>query len=76
MIYYLTQGRKFVDSYQGNTFWGYKKQMENLAELIKEHIDQAIPYFGDNFYLYRDKLKFSQREYNNKYMEYNLKKTK
>lgn len=63
MIYYLTQGHKFIDSFNGNLFWGNKKQFEELATLLKEYIGQSAPYFGNNFHEYREELLFAQRKY-------------
>lgn len=65
MIYFLSQGKDFVDSYEGNLFWGKKKQFEGLANLLKEYIDQITPYFGDDFEKYASDLMFAQSDYNN-----------
>lgn len=63
MIYYLTQGQKFIDFFRGNTFWGKKKQFEELANLLKEYVSQSAPYFGDNFHDYREELLSAQRKH-------------
>lgn len=63
MIYYLTREQKFIDFYNGNLFWGKNKQFEKLAKLLKDYINQITPYFGDNFYDYREDLLSAQRNY-------------
>jgi len=63
MIYYLTQEQKFIDFYRGNTFWGKKKQFEELVGLLKEYVNQSAPYFGDKFHDYREELLSAQRKH-------------
>jgi len=63
MIYYLTQEQKFIDFYKGNTFWGKKKQFEELADLLKGYASQSASYFGDNFHDYREQLLSAQRKH-------------
>jgi hypothetical protein len=63
MIYYLSHEQKFIDFYRGNTFWGRKKQFEELAGLLKEYVTQSAPYFGDNFHNYREDLLSAQSKH-------------
>jgi hypothetical protein len=63
MIYYLTQGQKFIDFHRGNRFWEKNKQFDELAKLLKEYINQITPYFGDNFHDYREELLSAQRNH-------------
>ncbi|SRR5258706_668403 len=63
MIYYLTQGQKFIGVFEGNLFWKKKKQLEETANLLKDYISQSVPYFGNNFQDYREELLSAQRKY-------------
>ena len=63
MIYFLSQGENFIGSYEGNLFWGKKKQFEILTNLLKEYIDQITPYFGNNFKNYRNDLMLAGKKY-------------
>lgn len=64
MIYYISQGHIFISSFKGNLFWGRKKQFERYSNLLREYIDQIAPYFGDDFYKYKDDLLSAQKRYN------------
>jgi hypothetical protein len=64
MIYFLSQGQIFVDSYKGNFSQEKKGQFERLASLTKEHIDEITPYFGDDFEKYKKDLILAQKKYN------------
>ena len=69
MIYFLSHGQNFIDSYDGNFFWGKKKQFERLASLLNEYIDQITPYFGDDFWKYAGDLMLAQVQCTNLGME-------
>ena len=63
MIYFLSQGKQFVGPFEGNLFWGKKKQYEELAALLREYIDQITPYFGNDFDNYKNELLTAQRDH-------------
>lgn len=65
MIYYLSHEQKFIDFYRGNTFWGRKRQFEELASLLKTYVSQIAPYFGENFLDHRDALISAQSKHFN-----------
>jgi len=65
MIYFLSQKQNFIGDFNGNLFWGKKKQFERLAGLVKEYIDQITPFFGSDFKKYQAELLVAQKEYNN-----------
>ncbi|MBE0681576.1 MAG: hypothetical protein IH589_06650 [Anaerolineales bacterium] len=57
MIYFLSKGKNFVGSFNGNHFWNKKRQFERMAVLLNEYLDQIVPYFGKNLY-YESKVEF------------------
>jgi hypothetical protein len=65
MIYYLTNGRVFVGEYPKNLFNNRRKRFEQLANLLKEYINQIRPFFGKDFDKYKHELILARRKYNN-----------
>lgn len=63
MVYFLSRGQKFIDSFKGSLAWGKKKQYLELAELLRNYLDQITPYFGNNFHDHREDLLSAQRAY-------------
>jgi hypothetical protein len=63
MIYFLSHEQNFIGPYEGNLFWGRKKQFERLASLLKEYIDQITPYFGNDFEKYKSDLMSAGKKY-------------
>ena len=76
VIYYLTQGQKFIDFYNGNLFWGKNKQFQELAKLLKDYIEQITPYFGNRFHAYREDLLSAQRDHFRLAAEHRMKENK
>lgn len=65
MIYFLSGGNNFMGPFEGNTFWGKKKQFTRLAGLLKEYIDQITPCFGEDFEKYKSDILCAEEKYNN-----------
>jgi hypothetical protein len=63
MICFLSQGKNVVKPYEGNLFWGKRKQFEILASLLKEYIDRITPFFGRDFQKHKFDLMFAQSKY-------------
>ena len=64
MIYFLSQGQEFLSPFEGNLFWGKKKQLKEMASLLQEHVDKMCVYFGESFDEYRAELLSAQKKYN------------
>jgi hypothetical protein len=63
LIYYLSKGQKFIGKFEGD-YKDRKKQLERLASLLKEYIDQITPYFENyEFQRYKSDLLKAQQEY-------------
>ena len=65
MIYFLSEGKNIVESYQGNLAWSKRKQFERLAGLLRTYIDQIAPYFRSTYDEHKAKLKEGERQYFN-----------
>lgn len=63
IIYYLSQGETFPGMFEGNAH-DRKGQLARLSVLLKEHIDQILPYFRPAvFPKYHDELLLAQQQY-------------
>jgi hypothetical protein len=70
MIYYVSKGQKFIGLFNKDFYHSRKKQFGALSDLMKEYIDQLLPYFdGYEFQGYKSDLLAAQREYNNLLVE-------
>lgn len=72
IIYYIT--KKFVGRFYGDIYKkgddDRKKQFSELADLLKEYLDQITPYFGiDEYQKHKDELFTAQKEYLNRWMK-------
>jgi hypothetical protein len=76
MIYFLSEGRVFTGSFEGNLAWSKKKQYERLSRLLNEYIDQITPYFGNDFEKHKSSLMLAQKEYNQLLFKRYVMKTK
>ena len=63
MIYFLSQGQNVIGPYEGNLFWGKKKQYQRLASLLEEYIDQITLYFGNDFQKYKEEMISAGKKY-------------
>ena len=63
MIYFLSQGQNVIGPYEGNLFWGKKKQYQRLATLLEKYIDQITLYFGSDFQKYKEELILAGKKY-------------
>lgn len=68
LVYFLSQGQKFIGGFEGSLFWEKSKQFERLANLLKVYLDEITPYFGDEFPKYRAELLSAQMLYNEKFV--------
>ncbi len=50
VIYYLSKGKTFIGKFEGDPFRDKKGQIERLANLLKENIDQILPCFEINWF--------------------------
>ncbi len=71
MIFYLSQGKKFIDFPVGRNAWKEKNQFKRISTILEEYIDQITPYFGEDFKQFEDTLLSMQKEYNNLLLEKN-----
>ena len=63
MIFYLSGGKTFIGNYEGNLVWGTRKQLKQTANLLKEYIDQIIPYVGDEFQRIENDIRLAGNQY-------------
>jgi hypothetical protein len=65
MIYFLSDRNKFIGLYEKSFYKTRNKQLEVLASLLEEYLDQITPYFGNyEFRQYQRDLLSVQKEYN------------
>jgi len=65
MVYYLSKGQRYIGIFEEDIYRSRKKQLEILADLLKEYIEQMEPYFRSfEFHVYKSDLLLAQREYN------------
>jgi len=64
MIYYLSDGQKFVGKYRRTIFQKRKGRFEELANLLEAYIDQITPFFGESYEWYRQDLITAGKKYN------------
>jgi hypothetical protein len=66
MIYYLSKGENFIDLFDSDFYTDRQKQFMELANLLKEYVDQITPCFRNyEFRLYQSEMKAAQKDYNN-----------
>lgn len=63
MIYYLSKGQVFIGQLEKPFFNARRKRFEKLAGLLKEYIDQILPYFGTDYEKHRHELMVVQQKY-------------
>jgi hypothetical protein len=63
MIYFLSQETNFIGPYEGNLFWGRKKQFESLGSLLREYIDRVAAYFGSEYEKYKKDMMLVGKKY-------------
>jgi hypothetical protein len=69
ILYYLSKGKNFVGRFEGDFYKDKRGQIERLAGLLKENIDQILPCFEINqFKEHKDELLKAAMEYNRRYM--------
>lgn len=65
MIYYVTQGQKFVDYFLVRPFPSRDDQLKELAILLKEYLAQITPYFGNNYQIYKEEILSAEKSWYN-----------
>lgn len=65
MIYKISKGEVFIESFKGNWFWEKRKQFLRAANFLKEYIDKIMPFFGDDYKMYESDLFYEQAKFNN-----------
>lgn len=69
IIYYLSNKQNNIERPEHDFYKDRKKQLRRLAELLKKHINQIIPYFEVNeFQKYKSELLAASKEYGLIYM--------
>jgi hypothetical protein len=63
MIFYLSQEKIFIGEFDKSAYKSRGGQLEKLASLLKEYINQISPYFGSDFNKYKDALMMSKQKY-------------
>lgn len=63
MIYFLSNGEVFVGKVEKSFFNSRKRVFERLSGLLKEYIDQVIPYFGKDYEKHKHELMLTQQKY-------------
>ncbi len=63
LIFYLSGGKTFIGSYEGNLAWGTKKQLKQISSLLEEYIDQILPYMGSKYLNYEIEIESAGNEY-------------
>ena len=70
MIYYVTKKERFVGLFEKETYTNRKKLFQELANLLKQYVDQVIPYFENfKFRQYQSDLVAVQKDYNDLVIE-------
>lgn len=59
MIYFLTHDSSYLPI-PGRTYSNRKKEFERLSNLLKEYLDQIVPYFGLDYARYEPEIRMQQ----------------
>lgn len=65
MIYYVTQGQKFIDYFWTRPFPSRGEQMKELAILLNEYLNQITPYFGGDYPDHKEEILSAEKSWDN-----------
>ncbi len=69
IIYYISDGNIFVGDPDGRIIGNKRRQLERLAVLLMEYIDQITPFFGRGYNKMEETLLSAQKKYNDIYLK-------
>ena len=76
VIYFLSKGENFVDTYKGIWFRSRKNQLKKLSYLLTEYFEEITPLFGENFPIHKNDLISAGKKYFELFMDKYVRKRK
>ena len=76
MIYFSSHEQNFIGRYDKDILTNQKEMFVKLSSLLKEYMDQIIPYCGKDFEKYRYEIILARKKYNDIFIDRYIPKRK